>query len=158
MKKIFILISIFTLITLSACNKKAPTLGTAQRNITPTTSTALKLKTTTSAISYKDGVYTAFGNKWAYGKEGAKITIKNGKIVNVYLSRIDTTGKEVNYNDWVGQKEANGSIKPNLKKFRLDMAKRIISKQSYQVDTISTATVSTTGWKLATQRALEKAK
>lgn len=79
-------------------------------------------------------------------------------MIYITLKRLDTKGKEVNYKEWVGQKEANGSIKPNLNKFRIDMAKRMLAKQTYMVDTIASATVSTGGWKLAVQRALDKAK
>lgn len=159
MKKLCILISIISIITLCGCNKKTTTIGTSQTTTKLTTTT----KTTPPAIipkttAYKDGVYTAYGNKWKFGQESAVVTIKKGKLIYVTLKRLDTTGKEVNYKDWVGTKEANGSIKPNLNKFRVDMAKRILAHQTYQVDTIAGATVSTSGWKLAVQRALEKAK
>lgn len=62
----------------------------------------------------------------------------------------------MNYNDWTG-KEVEGKKRPNLKQFKDDMAKRTLGKQTYEVDTIASATVSCTGWKLAVKRALEKA-
>lgn len=169
MKKLCILISIIAIIVLSGCSiKKTTNVGTAQKTKETTTTTqktkvttttnSQKNKENTTALAYKDGVYTAYSDKWKFGQESAVVTIKHGKMIYVTLKRLDTNGKEVNYNDWIGQKETNGSIKPNLKKYRVDMAKRILTNQTYQVDTIAGATVSTSGWKLAVQRALDKAK
>lgn len=108
------------------------------------------------AVVYKDGTYTAEGDPWQYGKEDATVIIKGGKITDITLRRLDTNGKEVNYNDWTGQTKDNKTY-PNLKQYRVDMAKRMIDAQSSEVDTISGATVSTNNWKLAVRRALEKA-
>lgn len=158
MRKICLILCFILLTTLYGCNKKTTSLGTAQKssqNPLPT------LSVTPSGVSkshiYKDGTYKAYGDKWKYGQESAMITVKKGRIVYVTLSRLDTTGKEVNYNDWTGQKTANG-IKPNLKKDRLVVASSMVKNQTYAVDTVAGATVSTSGWKLAAQRALEKAK
>jgi uncharacterized protein with FMN-binding domain len=157
MKKLGIVICVIMIISLVGCNTKPSTTtkpkpgqGTAQTS----------KKTTSSAVSvhYKNGVYTALDDKWAYGQESATVTIKGGKITYITLKRLDTKGKEVNYKDWVGKKQANGEIKPNLKKFRVEMATRMLAKQTYKVDTIASATKSTSGWKVAVQRALDKAK
>lgn len=172
MKKLAMIICGLMVISLvvAGCNTKPKTNttpGTAQTTKTTKTTTTTTPKTTipktttpagTAVTKYKDGTYTALSDKWKYGQESATVTIKGGKITYVTLKRLDTTGKEVNYNDWTGKKQANGAIKPNLKKFRVDMAKKMMANQTYQVDTIASATVSTGGWKTAVQRALEKAK
>jgi uncharacterized protein with FMN-binding domain len=153
-KKLGIFICAIMIMSLLGCNTKPKTStnqGVAQN-------TPAKSGTNTTTAKYKDGTYTGLSDKWKYGQESATIIIKNGKMTYINLKRLDLTGKEVNYNDWVGKKQANGEIKPNLKKFRVDMAREMISYQTYQVDTIASATVSTGGWKLAAQRALDKAK
>lgn len=106
--------------------------------------------------TYKDGTYLGEGDPWQYGKEDASIIIKDGKMNEIKLRRLDTSGKEVNYEEWTG-KEIQGKKYPNLKQYRVDMANRMIAAQSPEVDTISGATVSTANWKLAVRRALEKA-
>lgn len=165
MKKFCIVLCTIMVFSIMGCSTKStpkptPQQGTAQTKVV----TKPKPVTTTTPIvvtpkpKYKDGTYTALDNKWAHGQESSTVTIKSGKIIYIRLKRLDTSGKEVNYNDWVGKKQANGEIKPNLKKFRIDMANRMLAKQTSNVDTIASATVSTTGWKVATQRALDKAK
>lgn len=163
MKKICIVLSTIMVFSIMGCSTKStpkttPQQGTAQTKVV----TKPKPVTTTTPIvvkpKYKDGTYTALDDKWSYGQESSTVTIKGGKIIYIRLKRLDTSGKEVNYNDWVGKKLANGEIKPNLKKFRIDMANRMLSKQTPNVDTIASATKSTSGWRVATQRALDKAK
>lgn len=110
-----------------------------------------------STVKYKDGTYTTKGDPWQFGQEQAIVSIKNGKISDIVLKRLNKDGTEVNYDDWVGQ-TINSKVYPNLKKYRIDMAKRMIDKQSYEVDTISGATVSTKNWTVAVQRALDQAK
>lgn len=112
------------------------------------------LKTTN--VKYKDGTYAAKADPWEYGQEEAIVKISNGKIVDVTLKRLDKSGNEVDYNDWKGQ-EMNGKMYPNLSQYRMDMAKRIIEKQSPDVETISGATVSTKNWTIAVKRALDQA-
>lgn len=174
MKKLGIFICALFVVSMVGCNTKPKTpanQGTAQGTKTPVTTTKTTTTTTTTPAGtqtkggtnttkakYKDGIYTAYGDKWQFGQESATVKIKNGKMINVVLHRLDTNGKEVNYSQWTGQKEANGSVKPNLKKYRSDMAKRMLANQTYLVNTISGATVSTGGWKIAVQRALDKAK
>ncbi|WP_058486707.1 FMN-binding protein [Defluviitalea phaphyphila] len=105
---------------------------------------------------WEDGTYTATGDPWEYGSEDATVTISGGKIVEVTLRRLDSSGNEVNYDEWTGE-EIDGKTYPNLKQYRIDMANEMIREQTYDVDTISGATVSTANWKEAVRRALEKA-
>ncbi|WP_432405409.1 FMN-binding protein [Wukongibacter sp. M2B1] len=105
---------------------------------------------------YKDGTYEGKGDPWEYGSEDATVVIENEKIEEITLRRLDKEGNEVNYDDWTGQ-EVDGKTYPNLKQYREDMANEMIEKQSYEVDTISGATVSTNNWKIAVKRALEEA-
>jgi len=109
------------------------------------------------AADLKDGTYEATADAWDFGQESATVTIKDGKITDIILKRLTKDGKEVNYNEWTGA-EVEGKTRPNLNLFRQDMSKKMIDAQSYDVDTIATATVSTANWKVAVQRALEKAK
>lgn len=112
--------------------------------------------TTTTTKSYKDGTYTGKGEKWEYGSEESVVTIKNGKITNIELRRLDNDGKEIDYSQWTG-KEVNGTTYPNLNQYRKDLAKTMIDRQMADADVISGATVSCQNWIIATQRALEKA-
>jgi|GEM_PF-963321 len=112
--------------------------------------------TGTGTPTFKDGTYEAFGDKWQYGNENATVVISGGKITEVTLRRLTTEDKEVNYTEWTGA-EVGGQKRPNLKQFREDMAKEIIAKQSTDVSEIAGATVSVKNWKIAVQRALEKA-
>ena len=111
---------------------------------------------TATTKSYKDGTYTGKGEKWEYGSEESVVTIKNGKITNIELRRLDKDGKEIDYTQWTG-KEVNGTTYPNLNQFRKDIAKTMIDRQSASADVITGATVSCENWIIATQRALEKA-
>lgn len=149
MKKLLsIMTSILMVISFAACTSKDK--PESQKNQTA--------KKEESKTKYKDGTYTAQGDKWQFGQEEAIVEIKDNKITSVILKRLDTEGKEVNYEDWKGEKDASGKLHPNLKQYRMDIANKIIEKQSAEVDTISGATVSTKNWKIATQRALDKAK
>ncbi|WP_432661868.1 FMN-binding protein [Wukongibacter baidiensis] len=105
---------------------------------------------------YKDGTYEGKGDPWEYGSENATVVIADGKMEEITLRRLDKEGNEVNYDDWAGQ-EVEGKTYPNLKQYRKDIAKEMIEKQTYEVDTISGATVSTGNWKIAVKRALEEA-
>lgn len=110
-----------------------------------------------STAMYKDGTYTAAADPWQFGSEDATVVIKDGKIAEVTLRRLDSEGKEVNYDDWQGQ-TIDGKVYPNLKQYRVDIAEAIIKNQNTSVDSISGATTSTNNWKIAVDRALEKAK
>lgn len=115
--------------------------------------TACGSKGATDGATYKDGTYTGEGEKREFGYEVAEVTIKDGKISDVVLKRMNPDGTEVNYDEWTGEDD-----KPNLKQFREDVAKEMIEKQSYEVDAIATATQTSEGWKEAAKNALEQAK
>src|SRR5690606_30821238 len=100
-----------------------------------------------------DGTYYGEGEHWEHGYEAAEVTIEGGKITKIVLKRMTTDGQEVNYDEWTGE-----DGRPNLKQFREDMAKEMIEKQTYEVDTIATATTTSEGWKQAVKNALDKAK
>ncbi|MDF2671980.1 MAG: hypothetical protein K0R09_245 [Clostridiales bacterium] len=107
-------------------------------------------------VNYRDGTYTEEGDKWKYGNENATVIISNGRISGITLRRLDNIGKEVNYEEWVGEK-VNGYIMPNLNKYRLDLAQKMLEKQTYDVAAISGATISSENWKRAVHKALDKA-
>lgn len=102
---------------------------------------------------YKDGTYDVLQKSVKPGYEEAVITIKSGKLTNVVLKRLDDKKVELDYSQWDG----SGRF-PNLKQFRLDLAKSMMTKQSAAVDTISGATDSSNGWILAAKAAIAKAK
>ena len=143
-KLIYILLTLSLLIPLGACTQKTPPKEDVKKEA--------------SAIKYKDGSYTAQGDKWQNGQEEAVVEIKDSKITSIILKRLDTSGKEVDYEKWQGQKDESGKVYPNLKQYRMDMSNKMLEKQSPDVDTISGATTSTKNWKIAVQRALDKAK
>ncbi len=122
----------------------------------PGTTTTPETTTPTSGM-YKDGTYTQKGDEWEHGNEDATVVIADGKMKEVTLRRLDKEGKEVDYEQWTG-KEINGKVYPNLKKYREDLAKAMVDQQTYDVDTIAGATVSSDNWKLAAKRALQEAK
>jgi uncharacterized protein with FMN-binding domain len=186
MKRLSVIVLIIVLVvSISACAKtdkpetttespttKSPSIATTSPSTattSPATATATKSPSTAtqspstatktpseSATKYKDGNYDEKGDPWAQGQEEAILIIKDGKISNVTLMRLDKTGKEIDYSNFDG-KVHNGKLYPNLKEFKETLAKKIIEIQSAQIDTISGATVTTANWKVATQRALEKA-
>ncbi len=132
---------------------------TQQTNTATTTGTTGTTDTsgTTGTAVYKDGTYTGEGDPWEFGREDASVTVKGGRIESIVLRRLDKDGKEVDYNTFTGE-TIEGKTYPNLKKYREDMANEMVSRQTYNVDAISGATVSTENWKIAVQRALDKAK
>lgn len=110
----------------------------------------------TPAEGYRDGSYTGEGDPWEHGNENATVEIADGKIESIVLRRLDTEGQEVDYELFSGV-EKDGRFYPDLKKYREDMAKEMVEKQSADVDAIAGATISTKNWRLAVERALEKA-
>ncbi|MDF2987175.1 MAG: hypothetical protein K0R50_2685 [Eubacterium sp.] len=134
--------------------KATPTPGKASP--TPGATTKTPGKATPTKTVMKDGTYDAKGDPWENGEEEATVVIKDGKISQVTLKRLDKTGKEVDYNLFNG-KVHDGKTYPNLKEFKETLAKKIVEKQSTQVDTISGATTSTKNWLTAVERAIAKA-
>jgi uncharacterized protein with FMN-binding domain len=127
--------------------KATPSPGAA----TPTPGKATPTKTV-----MKDGTYDAKGDPWEMGQEQARIVVKNGRISQATLIRLDTTGKEVDYTKFDG-KQHEGKLYPDLKKYKTELAKKIVEKQSAEVDAISGATTTTKNWKVAAERAIAKA-
>lgn len=101
--------------------------------------------------AYKDGTYKAEGDKWDFGYEDATVVIKNSKIEEITLQRIDTEGNEVDYKAY---HEMGG---PDLSKTRNELSESMLKKQTFEVDSLSGATISSENWKIAVERALEKA-
>jgi len=104
-------------------------------------------------VTYKDGTYTGESEKREFGYEAAEVTIEDGKIADIVLKRMTPEGEEVDYDEWTGEDD-----KPNLKQFKEDMAEKMVSNQTYDVDAIATATETSEGWKDAVKDALDKAK
>ena len=107
-------------------------------------------------VTYKDGEYTAQGPMGQNGYEDAIVVIKDGKIAEVTLRRLDAEGNEVDYDIFVGE-EIEGRLYPNLKEYRFTMADQMVEKQTHDVDVISGATRSAENWIASVKEALEKA-
>ncbi len=122
-----------------------------------TASPSTALTSPSASATYKDGTYTAKADAWDYGQEDATVTVKNGKISDVKLRRLNKDGTEVDYKLFDG-KTHDGKVYPNLKEFKDTMAKRMVDQQKANVDIIAGATVSTKNWTVAATRALDKAK
>lgn len=101
---------------------------------------------------YNDGTYAAQGDKWDFGHEEATVVISDGEIQEVELKRIYTDGNEV---DYAAYHEMGG---PDLSEAILKLSNSIIDAQTFDVDSVSGATVSSNNWKTAVERALEEAK
>ncbi len=104
-------------------------------------------------VHYNDGTYIGQSEKREFGYEEAEVTIVDGKIEDIILKRMTPDGEEVDYDEWTGEDD-----KPNLKQFKEDVAEAMLEKQSYEVDTVATATETVNGWKQAVESALEQAK
>ncbi len=131
MKKIIIFILVIALVfSLSGCTYRAakPNLGV-----------------TTPTVNWKDGTYEGRGDKWKYGNEGATVIVSDSMIAQITLRKYTNEDEEVIYEERTGNK------------FKEDLAKKILLKQSTEVDDISGATISSKNWKLAVERALEQA-
>lgn len=102
---------------------------------------------------YKDGTYIGQSAKREFGYEEAEVTIEDGEIADIVLKRMTPEGEEVDYDEWTGE-----GGQPNLKEFRKDVAEDMLAKQSYEVDTVATATETVEGWKEAVKNALDQAR
>ncbi|MCI3923582.1 FMN-binding protein [Paenibacillus sp. TRM 82003] len=99
---------------------------------------------------YRDGIYVAYGNAYSKGTEGARVTIRNGVAAGVELLRTTPTliDRDARYN-YGGLWQAYETMKS-----------RLIGKtreEAAAVDTVSGATRSSDGWKLAVDRAFVRA-
>jgi uncharacterized protein with FMN-binding domain len=162
MRKLIVMACALAMLFSTACAPRnnanqpaAPQETPAATPAAPQETPANKENTTTAPM--KDGVYEAFGDKWKYGQESAVVTISGGKMTNVVLKRLTVEGQEVKYEEWTGKDEGERT-RPNLRGYREEMAQRMIDQQTYQVDSITGATVSCDNWKIAVQRAMDKAK
>lgn len=102
---------------------------------------------------YNDGIYTEEGDIWKYGNENATVVIIGGRITSITLRKLDNIGREVDYEEWYSK-----DYSLNLKKHKMDLAQKMLEKQTYDVDSISGATISSENWKRAVQKALNKAR
>jgi uncharacterized protein with FMN-binding domain len=142
------------ILTFTGCSAKNNTSDNTQNNTPSNTANNTPNSNTGKQGSYKDGEYDVKHKSTKGGYEEAVVTIKDSKIQNIELKRLENKQKEVNYNEWDGTKWGH----PNLKQYRLDLAKAMVDKQSADVDVISGATESSKGWKAAVADALAKAK
>lgn len=131
--------------TKTTTTEKAPSKPASQ-----TKETAKPAQAEQAQNPYKDGVYVAYGDAYSKGTEGAKVTIKDGKVADVELMRtspklIDRDVR-LNYSGlWQAYEPMTASL---LGKTR---------EQAADVDVVSGATRSGNGWKLAVDRAFERA-
>lgn len=110
----------------------------------------VKEQTKPAVPVYQDGVYVAYGNAYSKGTEGAKVTIKGGKVADIELLRTSPKliDRDARYN-YSGLWQAYETMKKNLKgKTR---------EQAAEVDVVSGATRSSEGWKLSVDRAFARA-
>ncbi len=157
MKKFFSILLIFVLVfSVAACTQEEDDTRKAKEPDPEIEEPKEDIEEEVTDGEYKNGTYEGKGDPWEYGSEDATVVIKDGKMEEITLRRLDKEGNEVNYDDWAGQ-EVEGKTYPDLKQYRKDVAKKMIEKQTYEVDTISGATVSTGNWKIAVKRALEEA-
>ena len=124
----------------------APTVVTGSSPAVP----VVIAKPVVVAPTYKDGVYTAWGNAYSKGTEGVKVTIKNGKIADVLLIR--SSQKMIDNEPSKNYKTVWTAYEP--------MEKRFLGKtqaEAAKADTVSGATRTSVGWKLAVDRAFTRA-
>ena len=118
--------------------------------VQPMTPAPVEIPAPAKVDRYEDGVYVAFGNAYAKGTEGAKVTIKDGKIADIELLRtspkmIDRDAR-FNYRDlWFAYVPMKESL---LGKTR---------EEAQEVDVVAGATRSCDGWKMSVDRAFVKA-
>lgn len=105
----------------------------------------------------RDGMYTGQGDPWEFGYETAVVDIRGGRITDIVLHKYDAEGNEIDYELWDGMSK-DGRVYPNLKGARERLAKAIIRKQNCDVDTITGSTISSSQWKTAVRRAIDKAR
>lgn len=145
-------------------NKTTTTKTTTQKTTTttkPTTTTkTTTTKTTTKAETtkpvetvqnpYVDGVYVTYGDAYSKGTEGAKVTIKDGKVTDVELMRTSTKliDRDVR-NNYSGLWQAYEVMQKSFQGKTRD--------QAAEVDVVSGATRSSEGWKLSVDRAFVRA-
>ncbi len=106
--------------------------------------------TSKPVYTYKNGIYVTWGNAYSKGTEGAKVTITNGKVADLTLMR--SSQKMIDNDPSKNYKEVWSAYEP--------MKQRLLGKtqaEAAKVDTVSGATRSSEGWKIAVDRAFTRA-
>ncbi|MGL4740767.1 MAG: FMN-binding protein [Sarcina sp.] len=111
----------------------------------------------TAKTEYKNGTYTGKSQITSTGQEEAVVTIMNGKISDITLKVLDTSGKEIDYSKYIG-KDVDGTYYPNINYYRVSFADSIIQKQSTNVPNIPEIPDISANWKAAVNSALTEAK
>ncbi|MGL5822927.1 MAG: hypothetical protein ACRCYE_15090 [Sarcina sp.] len=106
---------------------------------------------------YKNGTYTGKSQITNTGQEEAVVTIMDGKISDITLKVLDTSGKEIDYSKYIG-KDINGTYYPNINYYRVSFADSIIQKQNTNIPNIPEIPEISTNWKIAVNAALTEAK
>ena len=101
------------------------------------------------AATYNDGTYTAVSDADHHGYGLATVTISADKITKVDLKEFIETGAEKDFDTY--------KYKPSVQANQ-EMAQRIVKANSIHVDDYTKATSSSTKYKQAVARALDKAK
>lgn len=130
--------------------KTKSTPVTPTKAVTPTPPKVVTPVVTQTKPVYVDGVYVTWGNAYNKGTEGAKVTIKNGKVADLLLIR--SNQKMIDNNPSSNYSGVWLAYKP--------MTERLLGKtreEAAKVDTISGATRSSQGWKLSVDRAFQRA-
>jgi len=104
-----------------------------------------------TARIYKDGTFVGFSQGDRYGYVKVEVTLKNDKIENVRIWEYDGLGIEK-------LPETYGKRFPTLFEMHKEMAKRIITKNTWDVDVYTGATTSSNKIREAVKFALERAK
>jgi len=97
---------------------------------------------------YNDGTFTAYSDATDRGYMEVKITIKNDKITEAHVHGYDSLGLE---------KPDTYRHQPFLTA-KAELPKRIVEKNSWDIDLVSGATTSSNQVRMATLRALQKAR
>lgn len=135
--------------TPKATAKPAATAKATAKPVATAKPAATAAPSTVHQAVYQDGVYVAYGDAYSKGTEGAKVTIKDGKIADIELLRtspkiIDRNARENYSGVWV----AYGLMKDRLLGKTRDGAAN--------VDAVSGATRTSNGWKLSVDRAFQR--
>jgi uncharacterized protein with FMN-binding domain len=107
-----------------------------------------------ATVKYKDGKYTGeakgYDKKNKPGKIVVEVTVAGGKIANIDIVTYEQTTKD--------KKGKKSKQVENVLKAKEQVPASIIEKQSTAVDSVTKASMSSDGIKIAVARALEKAR
>lgn len=141
--------------TPSKTTTKTPTTKTPSKTTPTPAKTTTPVKTQAPVVKpaesrYADGVYVTYGDAYSKGTEGAKVTIKDGKISALELLR--TSPKLID-------RDARSNYSGLWQAYEI-MKKNLLGKtqeQAAKVDVVAGATRSAEGWKLSVDRAFQRA-